>query len=715
MAKRPELYAKGVESAARWLFGKKPAYSGPGFFSGAANTAGGLAVKGGALYGLGVAGINWVKKNLGKFALGVSVLAIAAMALKGTARIVKKAAGLAVLAFAAAGVGYVGYRHFFNQSSAPWMTPSTSPEDNALKLAGRGIKSIMSRAPSLSDIGSGILAKGSSLLDSFKSVADNPINRIGTPFLAATAGSGIAPQILQRSPFSGIDIPAVPKSPNIPAEDAAARRVASLENTPKLLDTPNSLGSIVPDELPGNLPAVNGRTPISVGAEPYLNNAPTDDISPKISSAADSAPRTSETPQRISADGSTTSPIDAASMAHDPDRASHIDEVNARQAPALTEEATESRILTAAEAGDETAQALKAQDLAAEVAEGGSAALGKEVRNVTKLAKLRSALNVPGPASVAFGSAMFALNTYAFSLQRKYIQALANEGKLSDDPTQSEIIKNEYLKISDTNQNVLNGDIIVSSVDPTGLTIVASMGAEGYTYNNFNNWRTNYASHLDQDTINGLSMSLFTPKTIDSQLTEQIQHNIPDINQKYDPILEPTVIAKQEMLAIANNMPTPSLSTLMTASVSPIAAPHMKTADHVEWETQLGVARENFLQEISKLTETTAGTNAYLNLMDPSARIDVINDLAASDKSSNFEQNHPLVAAHLEAKNQSNWLSRMVKTPDATEALSNNAPAMNNYIMNRLGLGDKTSPPTPAPSRPVRDMIASANAPTPVY
>ena len=584
----------------------------------------------------------------GSLLVGASLLTIAAIALKKTKDLVRKATKKALLAFAGIATAVIGYNYMFNKSSEATESSTALPENRATVDVTtnlfKGIKNQFSNTPSLAEM-------GSSLRGAFRSVVDSTITKVlPIPFAAAAAKDGL-PNILGRAPATTSVAPDAPKAQDV--DTAPTTRTTTdapvRATTPDVLETPR---------LP-NLPEVQGRSPIFVIGDPKLETPAIDGDSPKLPNVIDTPPNVSGVPT-----GPTTAFASGAGT----------------------------NVIT--EAADETSGLLQRLT---------------KIKNASKAIygyRLTQHAPMAGNA-ILLGGVTYGISELIQEVakeQRALIESYGPEenggnGTISADGVQ------DYLDFNKKTENALYADLTAGAIDPSGAAISYSVFVDVRAHNQFQNWVDKNEGGLPPEVINAASMSLIVPDTIQQSMFDDVKHRIPLSLEKADPALKKAILARQHLAEIGRNNPAP---------ISPIMGTPVQMEYHNQqyqaWDAEVRPAREALYAEVRNLLQEPAGANAYLNLMTPSERLDIVERFAKSDDQTNLEQNHPLVAAHLEAENQGNFLHRIFNTHDATKALTDpKTTAMNDYIIGRLGLGG--TPPTSTPSTPASDLIASVSTP----
>jgi len=275
-----------------------------------------------------------------------------------------------------------------------------------------------------------------------------------------------------------------------------------------------------------------------------------------------------------------------------------------------------------ADANDEAAQA--ARDARRLLSSGGAEAVATELKGINawfKSGRLAANLPVVGTAiGLSAGVGMAYFSSYASELQRIQVEKLLASGKIDQAACDA------FKDMSTQNEAILLADVGVSTLDPTGASIVLTAGAEYATYSNFQDWLDQYAPDLDQTIAENLSMSLFTPNTIRSEIISDVMHRIPG-NIEGQPVeLHALIQAKQELVTFGIENPPPHI---------PMMAPYEITKDASEryaaWQEQATTYRNAVSAEVNKLVSTSKGFESTLSILSSGERLEIIERLYLSE------------------------------------------------------------------------------------
>ena len=261
----------------------------------------------------------------------------------------------------------------------------------------------------------------------------------------------------------------------------------------------------------------------------------------------------------------------------------------------------------------------------------------------------------------AFGAAISALAAgsigHAHDVQRDHALALHEKGVLNDEAL------NTYHELNRKIEASLYGDLALSTVDPTGASIVMTLGVEANARNEFNAWLDTHAPDLPQEDIDALSMSLFGSQSSRSKMLYEAAQSLPKNTEGAPEVLH-AAIEK-------NNAYRQAASEVVPGNI--LAAEKM-----LEKQAAL-------LDEMNNLMSDPENAATLLSITPISDRLEYARALAQSEVDPNrFKENHSEIAAYVE-EYEASWtgLDFELSTDDV---LKENPELLNNYILERNGL-----------------------------
>lgn len=292
----------------------------------------------------------------------------------------------------------------------------------------------------------------------------------------------------------------------------------------------------------------------------------------------------------------------------------------------------------------------------------------------------RLGANVTG-VGVGIGAGAAGLIVTMFNGQKAYAEALHKAGRLDDAAYKA------YVKMSDNARNTILGDTAVSVVDPTGATIVATLGIDRfYIHNAYQKWYDKHGEgRLSKDEMHGLSPSLFPNEAVRDRFIRKIGRYIPESADGQPAILRDVISAKNEFFT-ASSVRMKHTHLMPNAMKRRLAVMENRAA----WR-RIHSARDDFTKAIGELGQTPQGVLAYLRLFPRDERLDFVRRLSLSEKNSaDFAARHPEVAAYIQRYNDQSWIGSMFS--DASKSLK--PEHIDRYIMQRFGLDPSVVPKT---------------------
>lgn len=241
------------------------------------------------------------------------------------------------------------------------------------------------------------------------------------------------------------------------------------------------------------------------------------------------------------------------------------------------------------------------------------------VQDLSRLARAaRFAANTPaiGPA-IGVGAA--ALTNKAHAGQRDYAEELLDQGTLSEEAYDAYIELNSQLEI------LLHGDNGLSTVDPTGLSIIITTGVELGARNAFQEWADQYAPHLTEDQFQSLAMSMFSGNSAQHEMFMDSAGGIPSNKEGQPEVLHDLIDARNAYF-IARAERTNEFG--VTAGRIPTTE---RQAELDGYQDAFEQARENFLTEMGSLLSNPETAGALLSAMPVDERLEFVRSLVESE------------------------------------------------------------------------------------
>lgn len=302
----------------------------------------------------------------------------------------------------------------------------------------------------------------------------------------------------------------------------------------------------------------------------------------------------------------------------------------------------------------------------------------QEASKLAQAARLGANAPVIGPA-VGVGAA--ALTGLAHSGQRDHAEELRNEGVLSEEAYEA------YVELNSDTENMLHTDTGLSTVDPTGLSVVVTAGVEIQARGAFKDWADEYAPHLSEDQFQSLSMSMFPDSSARNEMImESVDH------------LPTSIEGQPEYLHEIINDRNSYMEAKTELSRTPVGPGprHSQLSDAVEQMEQ------DLVHNMESLMSHPEGVDAVLDAVPVEDRMEYVRSLAASEGDfEQFSENHPEIAQYTQAYESSltGWFL------EEDDVLRENPDLLNDYIKERSGISTEPAEiPDSQPSSEFEDL-----------
>jgi hypothetical protein len=287
---------------------------------------------------------------------------------------------------------------------------------------------------------------------------------------------------------------------------------------------------------------------------------------------------------------------------------------------------------------------------------------------LTKATRFSANIPIAGVAAGAVGSGLL---IYAHSEQLGYAERLFEDGVIDEKAF------NAYEEANDKIQAIMHADNSISTVDPTGASILLTVGAELQAKSMFEDWARENAPQLTQDQYETLSMSLFTEN---SEKTEMLL-NASDLLKEHaqdDPQFASANNAREIYDVAARKVMYRSSDNAngrgRTNENDPV---HKKLVEDMEAaETQL-------ISELEVLFVSPDSVDTMLNMMPISDRLEYVRSLAQSEPDGALALINPEIDSYVKAYDDKFFAS--IRSFDEEEALEKNPDLVNEYIKSRSG------------------------------
>lgn len=293
-------------------------------------------------------------------------------------------------------------------------------------------------------------------------------------------------------------------------------------------------------------------------------------------------------------------------------------------------------------------------------------------RVASKAARLGA--NVTGVGTAA-GAVGIGAVTILHDMQRDFADALLEEGILTEESHRAYIALNQQM------QAEITADTVVSTADPTGLTILATLAVDQHAKHEFEEWINEHGQMPDgtpisQDIIDGLAMNLFGVDTPQTELLETLRRNIPRSIEGQPEELHGIIQANAELRAASIEV---ARTTMSYGAMGHISIPDP------EAEARMAQAEERLAAEMANLTSNPESMRYYLQLIPVNDRLEYARDLAASEPNPRaFAQNFPEVSAYV-AAHQDAWFPGIFGVSESN-ALRADTALIDQYILARHGI-----------------------------
>lgn len=287
------------------------------------------------------------------------------------------------------------------------------------------------------------------------------------------------------------------------------------------------------------------------------------------------------------------------------------------------------------------------------------------IGRAAKLGRLTG--NVPVVGGLIGGGAVYATNMMFAQ------QAQAAAQVLSEDAYEA------YMsEVQGPAKAMIMGDIAVSVVDPTFLTLPLTMGVEAVASGLMTTWMDKHAPYLPQNLGYALSPSLFGGKTVSSEVINALVRRVPVNTEGQASVLHGAIVAKNLVFEFTRDNPRPSPSY-----ASSLGLAQERSIKVSLWEARFNAVREVFMGELKKVLADKGNLPTVLGLYSPGEKLSIIERLAESDTeldsgTRGFEK----IAAFFNYQQQ--W-SPQVWGENPRQALRRDEVQMNKYILTRMG------------------------------
>ena len=291
---------------------------------------------------------------------------------------------------------------------------------------------------------------------------------------------------------------------------------------------------------------------------------------------------------------------------------------------------------------------------------------GRQGGAATKLIKSsRLGANIPGMGAVlGVGGAILTSNAHAD--QRDYADMLHAQGVISEDALK------DYYDLNSRTENSFSADIGISTVDPTGISIVVTGIVEINALLNFKDWADKYAPHLNEDQFQALSMSAISDNSARTDMLLEAVSMLPNSTENVPEFLHAAIEANNAF-EVARMARIDSIDEFTDSIDSNEYAGLTEAEDR---------AYENLIAAMEATIANPQYAESFLNSVPIDDRLDYVRSLAASESDSlAFTQNHPEVAAYV----ASDGLWESFVGSDEEAVLINNTALINAYILERSG------------------------------
>lgn len=316
------------------------------------------------------------------------------------------------------------------------------------------------------------------------------------------------------------------------------------------------------------------------------------------------------------------------------------------------------------------------------------------VRGVSRMAKAgRLAANITG-VGAAFGVTSFILTKSAHTDQRDFAEDLKNQGHLTEEAYQA------YVELNDNIENLLYGDLAISTADPTGLSITLTVAAEAKARSDFKTWADSYAPNLSDEHFQTLSMSIFPDNSARANMLWEARDNLPSNNAGQPEYLHKAISLNSLYKSACEMHFSPKDSSIYGGNLSQVLADAKNMGIDVEniknypaetIQNLRDAIKHEILKELDTHLSNPENIDFMLDQIPVDERLDYVRRLVASENNHDqLVEKHPEIAAYAVAYEKS-WfgLSFFI---DEDDILKEKPELLNAYIKERtFPASNKTS------------------------
>ena len=287
----------------------------------------------------------------------------------------------------------------------------------------------------------------------------------------------------------------------------------------------------------------------------------------------------------------------------------------------------------------------------------------QEASRLARLARFGANAPVVGPA-VGVGAA--ALTGFAHSGQRDYAEKLRNQNVLSDEAYEA------YLELNSETETMLHADIGLSTVDPTGLSVVVTAGVEMRARGAFKDWADEHAPHLSEEQFQSLVMSMLPDNSARNEMIMEAVNYLPDSKEGQPEFMHDIIDAKNAYME--------TRAELARTPIGP--GPR-----HGQLSDEVARMRQGLAQDMENMMSHPESIDAILDAVPVKDRMEYVRRLAASeDNLEQFSENHSQIAEYVQAHEDSltGWFLK------EDDILQENPDILNAYIKERSGISTET-------------------------
>ncbi len=344
---------------------------------------------------------------------------------------------------------------------------------------------------------------------------------------------------------------------------------------------------------------------------------------------------------------------------------------------------------------DAIAQQSNEMMRAAELARGADVASG--VADLSRAAKAaRMGANIPA-VGVAAGIAGAVMTGAANAGQRDYADQLAEQGVISHEALAA------YKDLSGTLEAMMQADNAVSTVDPTGISIISTIGLEMKAREDFEEWVDKYAPNLTADAIDALSPSLLSTESAQMSMLGEAVDNIPTTIEGVPQGLHALIEASNDYKGAQQDLED-----------SVRGKPRMSAEENqifLELAVKRDTASDNLMKTMEECLSDQDNIRDFMELLPVEDRLEFLRRLADSDPNPEvLAALHPEVSAYVAAYENSG-LGYYFVGLEEEEFLKENMDLVTDYIMQRSGLTAIPSPDLEGIRTTIGHYLASGGMP----